>query len=168
MSIISVYDNIITAAQYGLTTITQANGYNNTILHAYSPPIEVGAMIEMPCVNIYEGTDSCSNANPNGPHEQTGGNQAKLFNDFDLIFECYLNVQDNPRAARNSLKADIQKYFGLHWNIPDSNGIPSAFSCMYHSAEPFGQNANAPQTGFVGRLKVWYSQQLTDPTKISY
>jgi len=25
MSIISVYDNIITAAQYGLTTITQAN-----------------------------------------------------------------------------------------------------------------------------------------------
>ena len=168
MSIISVKDNIINSAQYGLTTITIANGYNNTILHAYSPPVEIAMMNENPCVNIYEGTDSCSNANPNGPHEQTGGNQAKLFNDFDLILECYLNVKDNVRMSRNSLLADIQKYFGLHWNIPDQNGVASAFSCMYHSSEPFGQDANVPLTGFVCRIKVWYSQLLTDPTKISY
>jgi hypothetical protein len=162
---ISVKDNIIDAVQYGLQSITTASGYNNTVVNAYSPPIELSAIQGTPSINIYEGTDICSNTVKPGAHTQTGGNQAKLFNSFILDLQCVMNVVDSPRKARNGFIADVQKYFGLHWNVPDVNGIPTAFNCMYHSSTPWGQLANSPQFGFDIWFQVWYTQYLTDPTR---
>jgi hypothetical protein len=163
MPIISVKDNIADAVQFGLQQITVANGYANTIANVYDPPKDIGAMSEFPCFNYYEGPDDCSNASNPGSHEQTGGNQCKLFNSFIIELDGYVNDMNTPRKARNSLLADVQKYFGLHWNIPDITGIPSAFSSLYIGSVPFGETINAPQLGVSIRIKVWYDQKLTDP-----
>jgi hypothetical protein len=163
MPIISVKDNILDAAEYGLGQITVANGYNNTVREIHDPPIEANAMKEFPAFNVFEGEDLCENALGN-LHEQTGGNQCKLFNSLILELDGYLNVVETPRKARNKLLADVQKYFGLHWNIPDINGTASAFNCMYLSSVPFGVEVNKPLVGITIRLRVWYDQKLTDPT----
>jgi hypothetical protein len=171
MSIISVKDNVADAIQWGLSQITVANGYNNTIASVYDPPVETAAMSNFPAINYYEGPDESTNVTKPGVHQQTGGNQAKLFNEFIVELDIYINVSAGStiaRKARNSVLADIQKYFGLHWNVPDQNGTPSAFNCMYLGSVPFGEQVNMPQNGCTVRFKVWYDQQLTDPTTRGY
>ena len=163
MTMISVKDNIADAIQYGLLQITKANGYANDIVRVYDPPVDIGAMQEFPCFNYFEGMDDCTNVSSPGSHQQTGGNQAKLFNEFVVELDGYVNVVGSARKTRNSLLADVEKYIGNHWNLPDSNGVPSAFNCMYLSSAPFGEQVNSPQTGMTIRLKVWYDQKLTDP-----
>jgi hypothetical protein len=162
MSIISIKDNIADAIQFGLLQITQAAGCANTVKKVYDPPVDIGTMKEFPCFNYFEGPDDCTNVSMPGVHQQTGGNQAKLFNSFIIELDGYLNTKENPRKARNSLLADVQNYIGNHWNLPDSNGVPSAFNCMYLSSVPFGEQVNSPQFGMTIRLKVWYDQKLTD------
>ena len=163
MSIISVKDAIADAIQFGLLQITTANGYNNTVVKVYDPPIGIGEMQQFPCFNYFEGADDCTNVSQPNVHQQTGGNQAKLFNGFIAELDGYLNKATTPRKARNTLLADVQKYIGLHWNLPDANGNPTAFNCMYAGSVPFGEQANLPQTGMTIRLRIWYDQKLTDP-----
>jgi hypothetical protein len=160
---ISVKDDILDALEWGLKQITEASGYQSTTKNVYDPPIDVGAMQEFPCFNVFEGPDDCSNVNSN-VHEQTGGNQCKLFNSFIVEMDGYINDKNTPRKTRNKLLADVQKYFGLHWNIPSSSGTATAFACMYAGSTPFGEDVNVPQSGVTIRLKIWYDQKLTDPT----
>jgi hypothetical protein len=163
MSGISAYDDIIEAVLWGLVQIKTSSGYNTTIKHAYDPEVSIDEVLEYPSVLLDEGSEDCANSNI-GSHLQTGGNEAGLHNSFDLSLHCCLNEVNNAREARNKIKADIQKYFGLHPRIPNSFGVDTAFNCFYRGATPWGVDKQKPLTGITVDIRVWYRQKLTDPT----
>ena len=160
---ISVKDNIAKAMVFSIKQITTTNGYNNTITNCYNPPIDEGSMNDFPACNYFEGDELCLNTTQPGVHEQTGGNQAKLFLKFLAEFDIWAKDNNDPSTYLNSILADVVRYFGNHWNIPDVNGLPTAFNCMYHSSTKFGVGANSPLFGITVRFIVWYDQKLTDP-----
>lgn len=164
MSIISCKDEIFNAIIYGLKQIKTSSGYNYTVRNVYDPPIELDNMIEYPSINVFEGRESCENANV-GSHQQIGGNQAKLHNSFTFEMDCVLSEIENARQSRNKILADIQKYFGLHWGIPSSAGVDTSFCCFYQTSTPWGIDKMKPRTGITISYIVWYDQLLTDPTQ---
>jgi hypothetical protein len=154
---------IINALIYGLGKITTEGGYNYTIKKIYDPPVGIDEMYDYPSVNIEEESESCANQQT---HVQTGGNEAALLNSFGVRFDCIVQSTENPRQARNKIIADIQKYFGNNWNIPDTTGAATAFNCFYSGCTPWGLHDTKPLTGISILYTIWYKQKLTDPAKM--
>jgi len=163
----SVREKIFAAIIYGLKQITTASGYNYTVRQVYDPPIGIDDMKEYPAINIDDGDENCANSST-GNHLQTGGNEALLHNSFTVILDCVVSDINFPRKARNKILADIQRYFGIHWNIPDNSGIPTAFNCFYQRSTPWGvYEKRKDLTGITIEYIVWYRQYLTNPSQSS-
>jgi hypothetical protein len=148
--------------KYGLLQITQNNGYNSTMRAVYDPPSEIDSMTDFPSCILEVGNETCENANT-GSHLQTGGNQALLHNQFDFIIHMVLSDANAHALAREKALADVKKYFGTHWNLPNSYGEATAFNCFYVGSDPWGVNAQKLLTGISITFRVWYRHYLSDP-----
>lgn len=157
----SIRTNIRGAIQWGLTQITAGKGYNYTIKQAYSPPRGLSAFVEFPSVNITYLPETCANSST-GNHLQAG-NESLLLNQFTVRFDCVLSNIDDPELAQDNVLADIQKYFGVNYWIPDSNGDATAFNCVYEGSEGWGIHEQRPLTGITVDYIVWYRQRINDP-----
>ena len=164
ISVISWRDQIIDAWIAGLKTITKANGYFCNVQGVFDPPIGMMEMNAYPSCNMLYEDETCANSDI-GKHLQTGGNNAILQNRFGVRMIWYLSENKTPRKAQNMILADVQKYFGNHWNVPDVNGNPTAWTTIYSGSTPMGVQDEVPQTGIEIRFNVWYRQQLVDPNK---
>jgi hypothetical protein len=160
---ISIKDDIIDAFVYNVKQMTVARGYNYTYSEVSDLPRDVNSLKYSPSVNIFEGNEVCENTSGNS-HEQTGGNQCKMFCSMDVEFDVWIKEINTARKARNKVLSDFQKYFGLNWIVPDENGVASVFNCMYLSSTPWGEEVNKPITGITIRFRVWYDYKFTDPT----
>jgi hypothetical protein len=87
--------------------------------------------------------------------------------DLRLVLElvCYLNAnrEDVPIAQERMLE-DLQKFFGINWNIPSQSGEATAFECAYLYSEPWGPLERAPNCGIVVGVEIFYSLKKNDPT----
>jgi len=144
----------------GNTTVSDA-GYYHTIRHAFDPPRTFEQMQEFPCANVYIDAESCENA----ANVQIDQNQAALHNSFTLVMEICINETNNPALIQDQILADIQKYFGINYFIPDSAGNATCFNCYYLSSDPWGTDRTRPNCGITVNYIVWYRQKLTDPTQ---
>ena len=162
-----VKQRIIDAIIYGLGQITENNGYNYTIRRVYDPPTGFTEMEEFPAVNVYDGEETCANGNI-GSHLQTGGNNAMLHNSFVVTLDCVLTTTPNQATARQDrykFLADVQKYFGKNYWIPNEYSEGTARCCFYQRSTPFGIESNRNDiTGISIDFIVWYDQELTNPT----
>jgi len=158
----SIRQKLREAIEYGVKQITVANGYNYTVKGAYDPPIGLEQMQEFPSINISYEQETAANADL-GSHLQTGGNEALLHNSFIVQFDCLLSDIENMSDSQDKMLADIQKYFGNYYWIPDSNGNATAFNCIYMSSTPWGVHERKPLTGITVEYLVWYRQYLTNP-----
>jgi len=148
------------AIRYGATdSIVSTSGYYNTMRRAYDPIRTRGNMEEFPACNVKiedEFSENVSNV-------QKDQNQALLSNSFVLSMDCFLNDTNDPALEQDRILADVQKYFGINYFIPDVNGNATAFNCYYDSSVPHGINTNKPESGILIRYRVWYRQELTNP-----
>jgi hypothetical protein len=162
VSTISVRDRIIDAWIAGLKTITKANGYYNNVANVFDPPIGIMEMNQYPSCNMLYDDETCMNSEV-GMHLQTGGNNAILQNRFAIKMLWFLSENNAPRKAQNMMLADVQKFFGYHWNVPDENGNTTAWTTIYAGSALMGIQDEVPQTGLEIRYNVWYRQQLVNP-----
>lgn len=149
------------AAVYGLKNRINEGEYWNTVKRAYDPIRTYEQFDEFPCFNVSIESEISDNASNITIEQQ----QLKLHNSFNLQMVAYLNDNNDSALAQDKILADVQKYFGLNYRIPDINNIPTAFNCYYLSSIPFSTNRNKPNCGIIIQYKVWYRQFLTDPAQ---
>ena len=152
-----------TAIRYsssGNTTVS-SEGYYNTISRAFDPSRTFEQFDEYPCVNVFVDNEDCDNVS----NVQIDQNQGLLHNSFILQMDCFLNDNNDPALAQDKILHDIQKYFGINYYIPDENGVATAFNCYYDSSLTFGTDRTTPNCGITIRYRVWYRQQLTNPSQ---
>jgi hypothetical protein len=154
---------VFNAIEYGMGLITEASGYYNTVMRVYREPMALDKIPEFPAIIIMDGPEECSNINN---HLQYGGNEALLFNQLDIELQCIVQKTDYPMIARNKMLADLQKYFGTHYWLPDADGVVSAFNSIYLRSDPWGIHETKPLTGIGAWFRVWYRQKLTDPNTL--
>ncbi len=152
-----------TAIRYsdaGNTTVS-SEGYYNTVTRAFDPPRTYEQFDEYPSINVFIDGESCDSAS----NVNTDQNQALLHNSFILQMDCFLNDINDPALAQDKILHDIQKFFGINYYIPDESGNATAFNCYYDSSSPFGTDRTSPNSGITIRYRIWYRQQLTNPSQ---
>ncbi len=145
----------------GNETTVATEGYYNTVARAYDPPRDYERFDEFPCFNVSILDENSSVQS----HEQCSPGNGNIYNSFTLEMTGYIQDNNDPALAQDKLLADVQKYFGINYWIPDSEGRATATVCSYESCEPFGTEDNRPRTGVIIRYKVWYDQKLTNPSQ---
>ena len=158
-----VRSEIRQAAIYGLKTMTPTTGYYFDMKHVFDPPNDMVNIHEYPSVNIFTDDEACANV----ADVKLEGNEGLLHNQMTLRFDCYLNDINNPALAQDKMLADVQKYFGTNYKIPDSNGDPTCHECYYDSCDPWGTERTVPNCGITVRFKVWYRQKRTNPAAMT-
>lgn len=143
----------------GSEAIVSTAGYFNTMRRAYDPPRSIEELEEYPCCNVLI-EDGFSQ---NSSDTRLGQNQGLLHNSFILAIDCFLQDINDQALAQDRILADVQKYFGINFGIPDSDGYATAFNCYYESNIPHGIRNTAPNCGILIRFRVWYRQQLINP-----
>jgi hypothetical protein len=166
-SSIHVLEDIRDAIKYGLGTITTANGYNLTIpANGINSVPKAAPFPEYPAVNIFLGPEECANAV--SPNHTQDGNRGLLHNSFDLILECWGMEANDPELWRFKILADLQKYFGNYYWLPDSGGNRTVFNMIYAGKNPFRvQQNNATLIGINVMFRVWYRQSSKDPSTLA-
>jgi len=157
-----VRSRIRKAAVWGLgNEITTANGYWNTVTRAYDPPRGYEDFDEFPCFNIAAEGEECENAfDPN-----KGQQSQRLKIGTTLLITAFISDNNDPALAQDKLLADVQRYFGNNFTIPDEDGVGLALSCYYLGSTPFGTGQAQPNVGIEINYQIWYRQFLTDPAK---
>jgi len=165
----SVRTKIREALANGLkTTITKSNGYFNDI-----GEVNVNAVInnngrkKYPSIDVIWVTERYTN-------NFSGGNSLGGYNKFaTVLIDCHLFSDDcslDPQdivLARETILADMEKYFGTYYYLPDpvKGRGETTFNSIITANDIFGIEATEPKGGIQVRLEVSYRIELTDPTQ---
>lgn len=102
----------------------------------------------------------------------SGGNSIGGYNKIArVILDCHLfeeNCTDSPEdivRKRENIIADVEKYMGLNFFIPDSSGNRTAFNSIVTSNLVYGTEATEPYGSVEIELDVYYRILLGDPTQ---
>lgn len=161
-----VRSKIRSAAIAGLKTMNPASGYYRDVKHVFDPPNDMMNINEFPSINVFTDEEECANS----ADVKLEGNEGLLHNSFVLRMECYLNNNNDPALEQDKMLADVQKYFGSNYKIPESGavgGTPTCHECYYDSCDPWGTERTVPNCGITVRFRVWYRQKRTDPTAMT-
>ena len=140
--------------------LVQEEGYYKTIHKTYYPPIAQTEMREYPCCNLHIEEEECDNEF----NVQIAMNQALLHNEFIAKIDIFLKENEDPEKAQGRILADVQRFFGVNYYIPDVDGEATVFYCCYAGSQAWGIEKSNPDTGITVQLRIKYRQQLTDPT----
>lgn len=150
------------------TTITKTNGYFNDI-----GEVNVNAVItnngrkKFPSIDVLWIGERYTN-------NFSGGNSLGGYNKFaTILLDCHLfedNCSLDPQdivLARETMLADLEKYFGTFYYLPDpvNSRDETAFNSIITGNEIFGIEVTEPRGGIQVRLEVSYRIELTDPTQ---
>lgn len=154
----TVREKIRAAAAYGIkNTIAKSNGYYNNIGEVNVEDVEFAERKNFPSIDLVWGDEIYTNDVP-GSH--TTGAYEKI---ADLFIEGWFHEAEDMTLEKEKLIADIEKYFGTNYWIPDSSGNQTAFNCMLTKNSHFGGENNKPKGGISMLLKVYYRIELTNP-----
>jgi len=156
----SVRETIRAAAAWGiLNQISKANGYFNDIGEVNTQEVSYSKRKKFPSIDLLWGNETYLSNVPGGFTTRTYEKVAPLF------IECWLDYTESSDMVveREKMIADIEKYFGTYYYIPDENGTWTAFNCMLNNNVPFGMKENNPKGGVELQLDVYYRTDLTNP-----
>ncbi len=156
----SVREKIRAAAAWGIAnTITKANGYYNNIGEVNVQEVSYSKRKRFPSIDLLWGNEKYLSDVPGG---HTTGAYEKM---APLYIECWIEEaeSDTMTVFRETIIADIEKYFGTNYYIPDSDGNWTAFNCMLNNNNLFGMTENNPKAGVELQLDVYYRIDLTNP-----
>jgi hypothetical protein len=146
----------------GNTTFDDS-GYYNDIKYCYDVPVSYESATGFPFVNMFIDHETCST----GSDVRFDQNSGMLHNKFSLRLEVFLNTNQNQSYLMDTILADIQKYFGINYYIPDSTGNATCMNCYYSGSDRWSLDINSPICGITIVFDVWYRQRLIDPTILS-
>jgi len=151
-------ERIRKAAIYGLkNNVNPANGYYLKFGEVNSEVVEHSQRKDYPSVDAVWGDEVYTN-------EFTGGHSLGLYEKIaDLFIDVWIKELDGMTTMKEKVIADIEKYFGTNYSIPDENGNGTAFNCIISNNRHFGTRAEKPRGGISILLKVYYRQQLINP-----
>jgi hypothetical protein len=152
----SIREQIFSSIINGLGTISPTLGYVNTIKKVYDPPVALSEIYDYPSINIEDGDEVTENASV-GNHKRIGRNDPLIYNQTTIKIDCIMQSTENPRQARNRMKADIQRYFGLNWQ----HGV--ALSSIYQGSIPWVVDKGSSLTGITMNFIIYYRQRLESP-----
>lgn len=164
---VSVRTRIREAIAYGVkNTISKSNGYFNDIGEVFVNTVaNTSGRSNYPSIDILWVKERYTN-------NVQGGNSLGGYNKIATVFlDCYLFAEKCKDSAadivtkRENIVADIEKYFGTNFIIPDSNGDATAFNSIVVSNVIHGIDATAPKGSVEIQLEVYYRIELTDPTQ---
>jgi len=164
---LSIRTKIRIAMAYGLSTnLTKANGYFLDIgeVHVNAPTNDDGRKA-WPSVDIIWDTETYTNR-ISGENSLGGYNKVgRIFIKGVLFADANKIVSEEIVLMREHFIADIERYFGINYIIPDSNGAGTVQNCILISNDIFGMDVNAPKGEVIMPLEVYYRIELTDPTQ---
>jgi len=146
----------------GNTTIDTV-GYYNSLKYCYDNPITYEAATGFPFINMFIDHEDCST----GSDSRLDQNSGMLHNKFSLRLEVFLNTNTNQSYLMDTILADLQRYFGINYYIPDSEGNATCMNCYYSGSDRWSLDINNPICGITVLFDVWYRQKLIDPTIFS-
>ena len=163
----AVQTRIREAAAFGVkNTITKSNGYFNDI-----GEVNVNAVASNSKRNNYPSID-LSWIRERYTNNVQGGNSLGGYNKIaSMLIDCHIFAEDckaSPESvvlARERIVADIEKYFGTHFIIPNSLGVGTAFNCIIIGNTTNGIQATEPYGSVEIQLEIYYRILLTDPTQ---
>ena len=163
----SVRTQIREAMAWGIkNTITKSNGYNFNIGEVnVNAPVNDNGRQAWPSIDIIFLRERYTN-------NVSGGNSCGGYNKIATILleghlfenQCSLNPEGIV-LQREMYIADIEKYFGTYYYIPDSDGNWTAFNSIVINNNIFGIESTEPKGGVEIELEVYYRIELTDPTQ---
>lgn len=146
------------AIKFGLRQITTANGYRTNIRRIYDPWMSPEKIDETPAVNVLWGREE------RWDDGHLHGNNPLLDLRFNLMLDFHLGSVNDIPLEQDKVLADVQKYFGTNWWIPDSSGDARTFTCAYLASDPWAdQGEEGPRCGIMIEIEVFYSINLSDP-----
>jgi hypothetical protein len=163
----SVRTRIREALAWGIKNrITKANGFNLDIgeVHVNAPANDNDRKV-WPSVDILWLPERYIN-NIRGENSLGGFNKIGTILIEGHLFEnqCDL-VPEDIVLKREMFIADMEKYFGIYYYIPDSGGVATAANSIPISNTPFGIKSTEPKGGVEFEIEVYYRIEQADPTQ---
>lgn len=167
---VSVRTKIREALANGIkTTINKSNGYFNDVGEVHvNVATSNNDRKAYPSIDITWIRERYTN-------NFSGGNSVGGYNKFaTILLDCYLLGDDcndfdaqDIVLARETMLADLEKYFGTFYYLPDpvESRNETAFNTIITSNNIFGINATSPRGGMVVEIEVSYRIELKDPTQ---
>lgn len=163
----SIRTRIREAIAYGVkNTITKSNGYFNDIGEVF-----VNAVASNSKRNNYPSID-VTWIRERYTNSIQGGNSQGGYNKIaSIMLDCYIfeeGCKASPEdvvLARENIIADIEKYFGTNFFIPNSLGVRTAMNSILINNIAHGIQATEPYGSVEMELEVYYRILLTDPTQ---
>lgn len=143
----------------GNSTVSN-EGYYLTVRDAFDPPRSIDQMSNFPAINVFCASESCEDTS----NTQIQQNTFLLSNSFILRLECFIHNENDPALECDKLLADLQRYFGTNYFIPDSTGNATAMTIYYSGHEIMGTETTRPNIYMNVEFKVWYRQRSDNPT----
>lgn len=164
----SIRTNIRSALAYGIkNNIKKGNGYFNDI-----GEVHVNAVASNSRRNNYPSIDIIW-LRERYTNNIKGGNSLGGYNKIATVaLLCYLfadacapNNVGEIVLLRENIIADLEKYFGINFFIPDQAGNRTAFNCIINSNTVHGIQATEPYGPVEVELEIYYRIELADPTQ---
>jgi hypothetical protein len=160
---LSAREKIRAAVIHGLINrLTIQNGFYNQFVKAFSESINIEMVKEFNSLSVTWGNENYTN-------NVSGGNSLGMYNKIaELNLHFFLKeTEEMPMTIlKERVIADIEKYFGTFYYIPDANGNFTAFNCCLEYNTPDGVGAYRPLGEVAMVLKVYYRTSLTDPRQL--
>jgi hypothetical protein len=141
--------------------VVSNEGYYLSIKDVFDPPKSFEQMIDFPSANVFFASENCADVS----NTQIQQNTSLISNSFTLRVEYFVHNENDPALECDKLLADLQRYFGTNYSIPDENGNATALTIYYSGHEVFGTETTRPNAYLNVEFKVWYRQRTNDPTK---
>jgi hypothetical protein len=154
----SLRERIRNAVEYGLKTlITEGLGYFNVYEEVNTEIVTHAERGYFPSIDLFWGDETYTNT-------LQGGHSTGLYEKVaDLFVDVWINDNENMALAKERVVADIEKFFGTNYTLPDSNGNATAFNAVIQRNTHFGARSEKPRGGVSFLVKVYYRIQLTNP-----
>ena len=167
----SIRTQIREAMAWGLMNLTgKANGYKLDMGEVHvNAPANDNARKKYPSIDIIWLQERYTN-NVNGGNSLGGYNKiASVLVSGRLVEnQCSLTPEDIV-LLREHFIADIEKFFGTYYYIPDStypaDGNWTVFNSILVNNTPYGIEATEPKGGVDMELEVYYRIELTNPNQ---
>lgn len=154
----SIRNRVREALKYQLSTITTANGYNNTVGDIFGLGVSVEQIKNYPAFVVVAGAEQTFDFRQD---QQTFIRQAK---EFTLTIYAFVKTINDAEDAQDLIVEDVEKLIGTNFGLPDADGDCTCYLAQVVRTEPFGLERNKPITGVKITINARYNQKRTDPT----
>ncbi len=153
-------EKVRAALYYGLFSgVSPALGYFNSFQKIYTRPVNIEQVENFPAIEV--------TWNERFTNSQQGGNSLGFYNRIADV-RLRIMLKETESVPMTQLKerviADMEKYFGINFFVPNSAGTATIFNCVLESNDVVGAGTLRPLGEVEVRLKIYYRTSTTGMT----